>query len=200
MTINLKKGQTIVLDKNEYDLSRMTMGLGWDVAKSAGGLAGFFGNRLDFDLDGYAILLGENHKVKNYKEDVVYYGHLESKDKTIIHSGDNLTGEGEGDDEQIVLKLNSIPEHYQKIILGVSIYQVKERKQHFGMVENSFVRAVDGKGIEIARYTLSGNGTYDGKISMLMGELYRDNGPWKFSALGNPLDTDLNGVVGSFMK
>ncbi len=200
MTINLKKGQTIILDKSEYDLSRMTMGLGWDVAKSSGGLAGFFGNRLDFDLDGYAILLGENHQVKNYKEDVVYYGHLESKDKTVIHSGDNLTGEGEGDDEQIVLKLNSIPEKYQKIILGVSIYQAKERKQHFGMVENSFVRAVDAKGIEIARYTLSGNGTYDGKISMLMGELYRDNGPWKFSALGNPLDTDLNGVVGSFMK
>lgn len=200
MTINLKKGQTIVLDKNEYDLSRMTMGLGWDVAKSSGGLAGFFGNRLDFDLDGYAILLGENHKVKNYKEDVIYYGHLESKDQTVIHSGDNLTGEGEGDDEQIVLKLNSIPEQYQKIILGVSIYQAKERKQHFGMVENAFVRAVDGKGIEIARYTLSANGTYDGKISMLMGEMYRDNGPWKFSALGNPLDTDLNGVVGSLMK
>lgn len=200
MTINLKKGQTIILDKNEYDLSRMTMGLGWDVAKSSGGLAGFFGNRLDFDLDGYAILLGENQKVKNYKEDVVYYGHLESKDRTVIHSGDNLTGEGEGDDEQIVLKLNSIPEQYQKIILGVSIYQAKERKQHFGMVENSFVRAVDDRGIEIARYTLSGNGTYDGKISMLMGELSRNNGPWKFSALGHPLDTDLNGVVGSFMK
>ncbi|MGB3513531.1 MAG: TerD family protein [Microcoleaceae cyanobacterium] len=144
--------------------------------------------------------LTENQKVKNYKEDVVYYGHLESKDRTVIHSGDNLTGEGEGDDEQIVLKLNSIPEQYQKIILGVSIYQAKERKQHFGMVENSFVRAVDHKGIEIARYTLSGNGTYDGKISMLMGELFRDNGPWKFSALGHPLDTDLNGVVGSFMK
>lgn len=200
MTINLKKGQTIVLDKSEYDLSRITMGLGWDVAKSSGGLAGFFGNRLDFDLDGYAILLGENDKLKNYKEDVIYYGHLEAKDKTVIHSGDNLTGEGEGDDEQIILKLNSIPEQYQKIILAVSIYQAKERKQQFGMVENAFVRAVDHKGIEIARYTLSGNGAYHGKISMLMGEVYRDNGLWKFSALGNPLDADMNGVVGSFMK
>ena len=200
MTINLKKGQKIVLDKSEYDLSRLTMGLGWDVAKSSGGLAGLFGNRSNFDLDGYAILLGENDKLKNYKEDVVYYGHLESKDKTVIHSGDNLTGEGEGDDEQIILKINSIPEKYQKIILAVSIYQAKERKQQFGMVENAFVRAVDYKGVEIARYTLSGNGTYQGKISMLMGAVYRDDKYWKFNALGNPLDSDMNGVVGSFMK
>ena len=92
------------------------MGLGWDIAKSSRGLGGLFGNRSDFDLDGYAILLGENEKLKNYKEDVIYYGNLESKDKTIIHSGDNLTGEGDGDDEQIILKLNSIPEKYQKII------------------------------------------------------------------------------------
>ncbi|MEB3342924.1 TerD family protein [Okeania sp.] len=200
MTINLKKGQKIVLDKSEYDLSKLTMGLGWDVAKSQGGLAGLFGGRSDFDLDAYAILLEANEKLKNYKEDVVYYGHLESKDKTVIHSGDNLTGEGEGDDEQIILKLNSIPEKYQKIILAVSIYQAKERKQEFGMVENAFVRAVDNKGVEIAQYTLSGNGTYQGKISMLMGAVYRDNTLWKFSALGDPLDTDMNGVVGSFMK
>jgi len=200
MTINLKKGQKIVLDKSEYDLSRLTMGLGWDIAKSSRGLGGLFGNRSDFDLDGYAILLGENEKLKNYKEDVIYYGNLESKDKTIIHSGDNLTGEGDGDDEQIILKLNSIPEKYQKIILAVSIYQAKERKQQFGMVENAFVRAVDNKGVEIARYTLSGNGTYQGKISMLMGAIDRDNTLWKFNALGDPLDSDMNGVVGLFMK
>ncbi|NET16326.1 MAG: TerD family protein [Okeania sp. SIO1H6] len=200
MTIKLEKGQKIVLNKSEYDLSRLTMGLGWDVAKSASGLAGLFSNRSDFDLDGYAILLEENDKLKNYKEDVIYYGHLESKDKTIIHSGDNLTGEGDGDDEQIILKLNSIAEKYQKIILAVSIYQAKERKQQFGMVENAFVRVVDNKGIEIAKYTLSGNGAYQGKISMLMGAVYRDNGLWKFSALGDPLDSDMNGVVYSFMK
>ncbi|NER02345.1 MAG: TerD family protein [Okeania sp. SIO3C4] len=200
MTIKLEKGQRIVLDKSEYDLSRLTMGLGWDVAKSTSGLAGLFGNRRDFDLDGYAILLQENDKLKNYKEDVIYYGHLESNDKTIIHSGDNLTGEGEGDDEQIILKLNSIPEKYQKIILAVSIYQAKERKQQFGMVENAFVRAIDNKGIEIAKYTLSSNGTYQGKISMLMGAIYRDNTVWKFTALGDALDSDMNGVVGSFMK
>ncbi|NEP81391.1 MAG: TerD family protein [Okeania sp. SIO3B3] len=200
MTIKLEKGQRIVLDKSEYDLSRLTMGLGWDVAKSTSGLAGLFGNRRDFDLDGYAILLQENDKLKNYKEDVIYYGHLESNDKTIIHSGDNLTGEGEGDDEQIILKLNSIPEKYQKIILAVSIYQAKERKQQFGMVENAFVRAIDNKGIEIAKYTLSDNGTYQGKISMLMGAIYRDNTVWKFTALGDALDSDMNGVVGSFMK
>ena len=200
MTINLKKGQKIVLDKSEYDLSRLTMGLGWDVANSGSGLTGLFGRKLDFDLDGYAILLAENEKLKNYEEDVIYYGNLESQDQTVIHSGDNLTGEGGGDDEQIILKLNSIPEKYQKIILAVSIYKAKERKQEFGMVENAFVRAVDNKGIEIGKYTLSGNGAYHGKISMLMGAVYRDNGHWKFNALGDPLDTDMNGVVGSFIN
>ena len=98
------------------------------------------------------------------------------------------------------MKINSIPEKYQKIILAVSIYQAKERKQQFGMVENAFVRAIDNKGVEIAKYTLSGNATYEGKISMLMGAVYRDNTLWKFNALGDPLDSDMNGVVSSFMK
>ena len=91
MAINLTKGQSIVLSKSEYDLSKLTMGLGWDVAKSKRGL---FGGGGDFDLDSYALLLGENGKLKNYKEDVIYYGRLESKDKTVVHLGDNLTGAG----------------------------------------------------------------------------------------------------------
>lgn len=199
MAISLKKGQSIVLDKNEYDLSQLTMGLGWDVAQSTGGLRNWLGGGADFDLDAYAMLLGENDKLKNYKEEVIYYSHLTSADKTVVHSGDNLTGEGEGDDEEILLKLNSISQQYQKIILAVSIYKGKERKQHFGMVENAFVRAIDAKGMEIARYSLSGNGTYEGKISMVMGELYRDGELWKFKALGNPVAGDMNALVGSFL-
>lgn len=200
MAINLKKGQTIVLDKSEYDLSRLTMGLGWDVTKAKRGLGGLFSGGADFDLDGYAILLEENDKLNNYKKNVIYYGNLSSVDKTVSHSGDNLTGEGEGDDEEIFLQLNSIPERFQKIVLGVSIYQGKQRNQHFGMIDNAFVRAVDAKKVEIARYSLSGEAAYDGKISMLMGEVYRDGTQWKFKALGNPSGDDMNGVVASFTR
>ena len=200
MAINLQKGQTIVLDKKDYDLSKLTMGLGWDIAKSGGGLGGLFGGGKNFDLDSFALLLAANDKMKNSQEDTIYYGHLNSADRTVVHSGDNLTGEGEGDDEQIVLQLNQIPEQYQKVILGVSIYQAIERKQHFGMVANAFVRAVDARGREIARYNLSGNSEYDGKISMLMGEVYRHQGNWKFRALGEPLNTNMQGAVNSFRE
>lgn len=194
MAINLQKGQTIVLDKNEYDLSLLTMGLGWDVASSGG----FFGSGNDFDLDSYAILLAEDGKIKNGKEDAIYYGHLKSGDLTVVHSGDNLTGEGAGDDEQIVLKLREIPEKYHKIVLGVNIYQAKDRKQHFGMVKNAFVRAIDALGREIAKYSLSGDAEYDGKTAMLMGEVYRHKGEWKFRALGDAMSATLQEVVNSF--
>jgi stress response protein SCP2 len=146
------------------------------------------------------MLLGENGKLNNYKEDVIYYSNLESKDKTLVHSGDNLTGAGDGDDEQILVKLNSLSAQYHKIVFGVNIYNGKERKQHFGMVENAFVRAVDASGKEIARYRLSNDPSYEGKLNMLMGEVYREGGEWKFKALGNPLAEDFNGVVGSFIR
>ncbi|MBE9188065.1 TerD family protein, partial [Microcoleus sp. LEGE 07076] len=119
MAINLTKGQSIILSKSEYDLSRLTMALGWDVAQAKKSIFGR-SSGANFDLDSYAMLLGENGKLKNYKEDVIYYSHLESKDKTVVHSGDNLTGEGDGDDEQILVKLNSLPSQYHKIILGVN--------------------------------------------------------------------------------
>ncbi|MEL7039213.1 MAG: TerD family protein [Cyanobacteria bacterium J06592_8] len=199
MAINLKKGQSITLDKSEYDLSKLTMGLGWDVAKPKGIIEGFLGKTVDFDLDGYALLLNRQGKLKNYKEDVIYYAHLESTSKTVVHSGDNLTGEGRGDDEQIFLYLNSLPDVYERIVLGVNIYEGVARKQHFGMIENAFVRAVDASNIEIARYSLSGEDSYTGKISMLMGEVYRENQQWKFKALGNPIESDLNGIVRSFL-
>ncbi|MEO9128304.1 MAG: TerD family protein [Microcoleus sp.] len=199
MAINLTKGQSIVLSKSEYDLSRVTMALGWDVAQVKTGLFGR-NSGANFDLDAYALLLGENGKLKTHKEDVIYYSHLESKDKTVVHSGDNLTGAGDGDDEQIFVKLSSLSAQYHKIILGVNIYDGKARKQHFGMVENAYVRAVDAAGKEIARYRLSNDPSYEGKLNMLMGEVYREGGEWKFKALGNPLAEDLNGVVGSFIR
>lgn len=199
MAINLTKGQSIVLSKSEYDLSRLTMALGWDVVQAK---KGFFGRSSgpNFDLDSYALLLGDNGKLKNYKEDVIYYSHLESNDKTVVHTGDNLTGAGDGDDEQIIVKLSALPQQYHKIVLGVNIYNGKERNQHFGLVDNAFVRAVDASGKEIARYRLSNDPSYEGKLNMLMGEVYREGGEWKFKALGNPLAEDMNGVVGSFIR
>jgi tellurium resistance protein TerD len=184
MAISLTKGQSIVLNKSEYDLSRLTMALGWDVAKVKRGIFGSSG--ADFDLDSYALLLGENGK----KEEVIYYGNLKSNDKTVVHSGDNLTGAGDGDDEQILVKLNSLSPKYHKIILGVNIYNGQQRRQHFGLVENAFVRAVDAAGKEIARYRLSNDPSYEGKLNMLMGEVYRESDEWKFKALGNALAED----------
>ena len=187
MAISLTKGQSIFLDKSKYDLSRLTMALGWDVAKGKRGIFGrISGSGADFDLDSYALLLGENDR----KEEVIYYGNLKSNDKTVVHSGDNLTGAGDGDDEQILVKLNSLSPKYYKIILGVNIFNGQQRNQHFGLVENAFVRAVDAAGKEIARYRLSNDPSYEGKLNMLMGEVYREGGEWKFKALGNALAED----------
>ncbi len=198
MTINLKKGQSIILDKSEYDLSRLVMGLGWDVAKK-GLFGGLLSGNADFDLDGFALLLDPQGKLKNQQEDVVYFGHLATKNNTVIHSGDNLTGQGSGDDESIIIDFKNLPQAYDRIILGVNIYHGKEREQHFGMVNNAFVRAIDAKGKEIARYSLSGEPAYSGQISMLLGELAQENGQWKFKALGTPLNLTLNGVIRSFL-
>ena len=109
----------------------------------------------------------------------------------IIHTGDNLTGEGDGDDEQIIVRLNSLPDRIQKIIFLVCIYQGQQRNQHFGMVDNAFIRAVDGKGQEIARFNLSADASSNGKRSVTFAEVYRKDGGWKFRAIGDTHETDL---------
>lgn len=239
MAINLQKGQTIDLRKNaqgvdEFDLSTMTIGLGWDIRKpkSTGFLSGLFGGgkkEEDYDLDAIAFLLDKNDQVTNLgkelninghrvglnQSDVVFFNNLSmpsgsfgiyhglSKSDTqrkvqqliaqgeyIIHTGDNLTGDGDGDDEQIILRLNAVPERINKIIFVVCIYQGTQKNQHFGNVENAFVRAVDAKGKEIARFSLSGEEAYNGMASMVFAEIYRRDGAWKFRALGNPHKED----------
>lgn len=199
MAINLQKGQSIVLSKSEYNLSKLTMGLGWDVGKTGGLLGGLFGGS-NFDLDSYAILLNENDKLQDEREDVVYFGHLKNSTNTVVHSGDNLTGEGSGDDERIVIKLSDLAEKYHKIILVVNIFDAQERKQHFGLVKNAFVRALDATGKEIARYTLSGSSSFDGKITMLMGELSKQNNQWQFKALGEALNSNRTQTVALYRK
>ena len=150
MPINLQKGQTINLDKDQYDLSMITIGLGWAIKKKSGGfLSGLRGGgQADCDLDAIAFLLDKNSKVRNLGReklvgsDVIFFGNLKHPDGNIYHTGDNLVGgEGSDDDEQIVVKLNSMNQAYDRILFLVSIYQGIKKRQHFGMVEKAFIRA-----------------------------------------------------------
>jgi len=211
MAINLVKGQTIDLrkgDKGEnYDLSTVTVGLGWDVRQKQGGFLGklFGGKEEEYDLDAIAFLLDGNGKVANlgrtveaqdgrriglYGGDVVFFNSLKHPSGHIWLTGDNRTGEGDGDDEQIIVKLDALSEKYHKILFVVAIYQGRQHNQHFGMVENAFIRAVDARGTEMVRFSLSGDSTYNGVCSMVFSEVYRHNGDWKFRAIGEPHATD----------
>jgi stress response protein SCP2 len=193
MAIRLQKGQTINLSKEQNDLSQVTIGLGWDVRKEKRGL--FSPKVEDYDLDAIAFLLDSDGKVADLGDkliggDVVFFNSLRHPSGSIWLTGDNRTGEGDGDDEQIICLLNKIPQRYDKILFIVTIYQGIKKNQHFGMVENAFIRAVDAKGIEMFRYDLSTDSSFNGKHSMIFAELYRRGGEWKFRAIGDPEDTD----------
>lgn len=202
MAINLQKGQTIDLRKNDrgesvYDLSQVTIGLGWDVRQKESGFFGklFSGKEEEYDLDAIAFLLDNNDKVidlgtKLIGGDIIFFNSLRHPSGHIWLTGDNRTGAGDGDDEQIIVKLEQLDQRYKKIIFVVSIYQGQQNNQHFGMVENAFIRAVDARGKEITKYSLSGDATLNGMCSMIFAEAYRHNGDWKFRALGIPHQTD----------
>ena len=211
MAINLVKGQTIDLRKNDkgesFDLSTVTIGLGWDVRKKSGG---FFGKLLgskeeEFDLDAIAFLLDKNGKVADlgktvqtndgrnlslYQGDVIFFNSQRHPSGNIWLTGDNRTGAGDGDDEQIIVKLDSLDAKFEKILFIVSIYQGRQRNQHFGGIENAFIRAVDNKGKEIVKFNLSGDASYNNMCSMVFAEVYRKDGSWKFRALGDPQPAD----------
>ena len=180
MSVSLKKGQKVSLSKENAGLSKVIIGLGWDEVKRARG--GFFAPKPQpIDCDATAFVL-KNGKLTN-KEDIVYFGNLRHKSGTIQHMGDNLTGAGEGDDEQIVVDLACIPGEYDRIVIVVNIYQAVKRNQHFGMIQNAFIRLVDGRNNnEMCRYNLTEN--YSGMTAMIFGEVYRHNGEWKFNAIG----------------
>ena len=200
MAINLQKGQTINLEKDVYDLSSVTVGLGWDVKENAKGLfSAFLGRKKEddeYDLDAIAFLLDSNGKVARLGDrklvggDVVFYNNLRHFSGNVYHTGDNRTGDGEGDDEQIIVKLDQLDACYDKIVILVSIYHGIQKRQDFGQVDNAFIRAVDAKGREMLRYDLSREEQFDGKCSMVFGEFYRRNGGWKFRAIGTPYATD----------
>ena len=195
MSISLQKGQKVSLSKDNAGLSQVLVGLGWDEVQQKRGL--FAPKPQAIDCDASAILLQNGHFVD--KTDVVYFGNLRHKSGTVQHMGDNLTGAGDGDDEQIIVDLAKIPAQYDKIVLVVNIYQAVQRKQHFGMIQNAFIRLVDARNNnEMCKYNLTEN--YSGMTAMIFGEIYRHNGEWKFNAIGQGTgDTGIGELVNRFV-
>jgi tRNA(adenine34) deaminase len=202
MAVNLTKGQRIDLTKSNPTLNNITVGLGWDEAgknQSGGFLGGLFGNKTEqsIDCDASVIMLQNDRFVD--KNDLVYFGNLKSLDNSIVHTGDNLTGEGEGDDEVIKVNLKQVNQKYNKLVFIVNIYQAYQRKQHFGMIENAFIRIMDDKYIEIARYNLTEN--YEQTTGLIVGELYRSDNEWKFAAVGQGLKVaNISEIIQKYQK
>ena len=175
MAVSLRKGQKVDLTKGNPSLKKILIGLGWDTNKYDGGF--------DFDLDAAAFLLGANGKV-NSDEDFVFYNNLKHKSGSVEHLGDNLTGEGEGDDEEIKIDLEKVPANVEKIDFTVTIYDAEVRKQTFGQVSNAYIRVVDDlTQQELIRYDLGED--FSVETAVVVGEIYRHNGEWKFNAIGS---------------
>ena len=194
MSVSLQKGQKVSLTKDNAGLSRIIICLGWDEVEQK---RGFFAPKpQEIDCDASAILLTNGRLVD--KNDIVYFGNLTNSSRTVMHQGDNLTGAGEGDDEQIIVDLATLPQNYDKIVFVVNIYQAFQRKQNFGMIRNAFIRIVDARNNnEILKYNLSED--YSGMTAMIFGEVYRYNGEWKFSAIGQGTnDPGLGELVNRF--
>ena len=192
MSVKLQKGQKVSLFKEHAGLSKIVVGLGWDEVERK---RGFFAPKpQDIDCDAFALLL-QNGKLAD-KNDIVYFGNLTHYTNSVKHMGDNLTGAGDGDDEQIVIDLNAVPEKYDRIVIAVNIYQAYQRNQHFGMIKNAFIRLVDARnGQEMCIYNLTED--YSNKTAMLFGEVYRYNGEWKFNAVGQGT---AEGSIGEFAQ
>ena len=173
--VNLFKGQKVDLTKDNPGLKKILVGLGWDVNKYDGGSA--------FDLDASAFLLGTDGKVTS-DADLVFYGNLKHSSGAVLHTGDNLTGAGDGDDEQIKVDLSKIPGNIDKVAFTVTIYEADSRRQNFGQVSNAFIRIVDeASGKELIRYDLGED--FSVETAVVVGELYRHAGEWKFNAIGS---------------
>ena len=173
MAVSLTKGGNVSLTKTDPSLDTLIVGLGWD-ARSTDGQA--------FDLDASAFLLSADGKVRS-DADFIYFNNLTGADGAVAHQGDNLTGDGDGDDEQIKVQLSKIPTDIDKIAVTVTIYDADARKQTFGQVSNAFIRVVNDKtGAEVVRFDLSEDASTE--TAIILGELYRNNGEWKFRAVG----------------
>ena len=188
MAITLSKGQKVSLTKGNPGLKHIVVGLGWDTNKYDGGF--------DFDLDSAAFLLDENGKV-NADTDFVFYNNLKHSSGAVEHLGDNLTGEGDGDDEQVKVDLSLVPQNISKIAFTVTIHEALERRQNFGQVSNSYVRVIDeDTNQELLNYELGED--FSIETAIVVCEIYRHNGEWKFSAVGSGFEGGLEALCKNF--
>ncbi len=188
MPISLKKGQKVSLTKDNPGLKRVVVGLGWDVNQYDTGGA--------FDLDAAAFLLTDSGRVSK-SEDFVFYGNLKHPSGSVQHMGDNLTGAGEGDDEQVKVDLSLVPADITKVTFTATIYEAEERHQNFGQVSNAFIRIYNEEtGEELLRYDLGED--FSIETAVVFGELYKNNEEWKFNAIGNGYQGGLGALCASF--
>ena len=184
MGVSLSKGGNVSLTKEAPGLTAIHVGLGWDARTTSG---------TDFDLDASALLLNNTGKILS-DQHFVFFNNLKSPDGSVEHTGDNLTGEGEGDDEVINVNLAGVPAEVDKIVFAVSIYDAETRQQSFGQVRNAFIRIVNqAGGAEIARYDLTEDASTE--TAMIFGEVYRNGAEWKFRAVGQGYSTGLRGIA-----
>jgi tellurium resistance protein TerD len=188
MAISLQKGQRVDLTKGQPGLTKVMIGLGWDVNRYSGGF--------DFDLDAAAFLLGASGKVVS-DEDFVFYGNLKHQSEGVMHMGDNLTGEGDGDDEQILVDLSKLPASVEKVAFTVTIHEADKRNQNFGQVSNAFIRIVnETTGQEAIRYDLGED--FSIETAIVVGELYRKDREWRFNAIGSGFQGGLRALCLNF--
>ncbi|WP_029138725.1 TerD family protein [Nakamurella lactea] len=187
MGVSLSKGGNVSLTKAAPSLSSLVLGLGWDLRTTTGA---------DFDLDASALVVGADGKVLSNAH-FVFFNNKRSPDGAVEHSGDNLTGEGEGDDEAINVSVSALPPEVDKVVVVASIYEADTRGQTFGQVRNAYVRVVDqADGNELARYDLTEDAA--GETAMVFGELYRNGAEWKFRAVGQGYASGLAGIAQDF--
>lgn len=188
MPINLVKGQKVDLTKGNPSLKKLMVGLGWDVNT--------FDSGADFDLDAAAFMVGADGKCPTEKE-FIFYGNLEHASGAVLHMGDNLTGAGDGDDEQIKIDLTKIPANVERVVFTVTIYEAEERRQNFGQVSNSFIHIVDeDTGTDLIQYDLGED--FSIETAVVVGEIYKRNGEWKFNAIGSGFQGGLAALCGHY--
>ncbi len=188
MAINLSKGQKVDLTKGNAGLKTIMAGLGWDTNKYDGGF--------DFDLDASVFMIGENGKVPT-QDEFIFYGNLTHKSGAVEHMGDNRTGEGDGDDEEIKVNLQQIPANIQKIVFTVTIYDAAARRQNFGQISNAYIRIVNNEdNKELLRYDLGED--FSIETAIVVGEIYRYNGEWKFNAVGSGFQGGLAALCANY--
>jgi tellurium resistance protein TerD len=187
MAVSLSKGGNVSLSKEAPGLKSVRVGLGWDTRVTDGSA---------FDLDASVFLLTEAGKVRS-DADFVFYNNKNGGNGSVVHQGDNLTGEGSGDDEVVVVSLDQVPTEVQKLSFAVTIHEADGRRQNFGMISNAFIRVVNAEGgAEIARYDLSEDASTE--TAMIFGDLYRHSGEWKFKAIGQGFNGGLGPLASSF--